>query len=256
MDHSPNAWYDLTFNPWWGCDKVSPGCDFCDPERWSGLVGYQVWGPDAPRRFFDDEEHWQEPETWHRRTLRSGVRKRVLCASMGDVFEDRGDLAQRRERLWALMEQTPALDWQVLTKRPENISRMVPPEWMKNWPSHVWIGTSTENQEWADRRAAELLEIPAETRFLSVEPLLGPIPKLPLDGIHWVIVGGESGSQARPMDLAWARDIRDQCAEAGVAFFLKQLGGRWNKRDKLEQFPTDLRIQDFPRGTALEVQAA
>ena len=119
----------------------------------------------------------------------------------------------------------------------------------------MWIGTSTENQELADLRAAELRKIPAEIRFLSVEPLLGPIPALPLDGIHWVIVGGESGSH-RSMDLVWARDIHDQCADAGVAFFMKQLGGRWNKRAKLEQLPADLRIKEFPRGTALEVDAA
>ena len=127
---------------------------------------------------------------------------------------------------------------------------------MKTWPGHVWIGTSTENQEWADRRAEELVKIPAEIRFLSVEPLIGSIPNLPLTGIHWVIVGGESGSQARPMDLAWARDIRDQCAAAGVAFFMKQLGGRWDKRAKLHQLPEDLRIREFPRGTALAAEAA
>jgi len=175
---------------------------------------------------------------------------------MADVFEDRRALDPWRERLWALMEQTPALDWQLLTKRPEHISQMVPPAWMQTWPSHVWIGTSTETQEWASCRTAELLKIPAKVRFLSAEPLIGPIPTLPLDGIHWVIVGGESGPKARPMDLAWARDIRDQCADAGAAFFAKQLGGRRGKRDQLEQFPEDLRIREFPAGNARAVEAA
>jgi len=175
---------------------------------------------------------------------------------MADVFEDRRDLDPWRERLWALMDLTPALDWQLLTKRPENISQMVPPAWMERRPAHVWIGTSTENQEWTDGRVAELLKISAPVRFLSAEPLIGPISEMPLDGIHWVIVGGESGAHARPMDLGWARDIRDQCAEAGVPFFMKQLGGRRDKRDQLEQFPEDLRIREFPIGDAPPVEAA
>ena len=248
------GWCDLTFTPWRGCEKLSAGCDFCEAARWAGLIGDHVWGKDAPRRL-SSERYWREPEQWHQKALRSDVRERVFCGSSADVFEDRRDLDAPRERLWALLEQTPALDWQLLTRRPENISRMVPSAWMQTWPGHVWIGASTEDRASAVRRAAELLKIPAEIRFLSVEPLLGPIPDLPLDGIHWVIVGGESGSH-RAMDLAWARDIRDQCADAHVALWVKQLGGRWDKRDKLDQFPEDLRIQEFPRGTALEVEAA
>jgi len=255
MHDSHIAWTHDTFNPWWGCDKVSAGCQFCYADTLSRRYGHPVWGRAAPRRFFG-EAHWRQPEKWHREALRSGVRRRVFCASMADVFEDRRALDPWRERLWALMEQTPALDWQLLTKRPEHISQMVPPAWMQTWPSHVCIGTSTENQEWAYHRTAELVKIPAKVRFLSVEPLLGPIPAVPLDGIHWVIVGGESGAHARPMHLGWARNIRDQCADAGVAFFMKQLGGRRDKRDQLEQFPEDLRIREFPIGDAPPVEAA
>ena len=254
MENSHIGWCDHTFNPWTGCAKVSPGCDNCYAWNMSPETR-RIWGPKGSRLTRRDA-YWDQPDRWHRQVLRDGRRTRVFCGSMCDVFEHRLDLVRHRDRLWEVIERTTALDWQLLTKRPENISRMVPPAWMETWPAHVWVGTSTENQEWANRRAAELVKIPAEIRFLSVEPLLGPIPKLPLDGIHWVIVGGESGSQARPMDLAWARDIRDQSANADVAFFMKQLGGRWNKRHRLDQFPEDLRIQEFPKGTALEVEVA
>jgi protein gp37 len=255
MENSHIAWTNNTFNPWLGCEKVSAGCQFCYAEMMSRRFGHQVWGRDAPRRFLSDA-YWREPEKWNREALRSGVRRRVFCASMADVFEDRRDLDPWRERLWVLMEQTPALDWLLLTKRPEHISRMVPPAWMRAWPDHVWIGTTAENQEWADRRIPELLKIPAPVRWLSAEPLVGPIPALPLDGIHWVIVGGESGPGARPMDLSWARDIRGQCADADVTLFMKQLGGHPNKRDELEQMPEDLRIREYPRAPTLQAEAA
>ncbi len=251
MENSHISWCDHTFNPWSGCQKVSDGCTFCYAEK---RVGASLWGPNGQRRLHG-YDYWQRPDRWHEQALRDGRRARVFCGSICDVFEDRLDVVRTRKRLWQVVQRTTAIDWQLLTKRPENISRMVPPEWLERWPEHVWIGASTETQELADLRAAELLKIPAEIRFLSVEPLLEPIPDLPLDGIHWVIVGGESGSH-RAMDPAWARDIRDQCVSAHVALWVKQLGGRWDKRDKLEQFPEDLRIQEFPRGTALEVEAA
>ena len=252
MINSNISWTDNTFNPWSGCQKVSEGCKNCYAER---IVGPSKWGPNAVRQGHGNS-YWEQPDRWHEQALREGRQLRVFCGSICDVFESRTSLDQHRSRLWEIIERTRALDWQLLTKRPENIRRMVPPKWMDEWPRHVWIDTSTETQEWADRRAAELVRIPASVRFLSVEPLLGPIPVLPLDGIQGVIVGGESGSQARPMEEAWARDIRDQCANAGVAFFMKQLGGRSNKRDTLDQIPEDLRIREFPRGITLEVEAA
>ena len=243
---------DHTFNPWAGCQKVSDGCKFCYAER---LVGPSLWGPEGQRRGHSDV-YWQKPDRWHEQALREGRRIRVFCGSICDVFEDWPDVVRHRERLWGVVARTTALDWQLLTKRPQNISRMVPPGWMEQqWPDHVWIGTSTEDQERAVHRAAELVQIPAQIRFLSVEPLLEPIPNLPLDGIRWVIVGGESGSQ-RAMDLAWARDVRDQCANAGVPFFMKQLGGRWDKQDALHRMPEDLRIRQFPSGNTREVEAA
>ena len=149
---------------------------------------------------------------------------------MADVFEGRPELADEREKLWGLIELTPNLDWLLLTKRPHNISRFAP--WKDEWPNNVWVGTTVENQHWAEVRLPDLLRIPAKRRFLSCEPLLGPLdltgwisqrPKT-LHPIDWVITGGESGPKARAMLPSWARDLRDQCANAEIPFHFKQWG--------------------------------
>jgi protein gp37 len=168
-----------------------------------------------------------------RRESREAVK--VFCASMADVFEDEPGLAPWRDRLWGLIEATPWLAWQLLTKRPENVARMAP--WGAEWPANVWLGTSIENSRFTFR--ADLLrEIPARIRFVSAEPLLDSLFRngrsnrrpLELDGIDWLIAGGESGHRARPSQLDWFRELRDACADQGVAFFLKQLGGAGDKR--------------------------
>jgi protein gp37 len=148
---------------------------------------------------------------------------------MADVFERRSDLDPWRERLWNLIDQTPALDWLLLTKRPDRVGKCVP--WGRDWPDNVWLGTTTENQSWANRRLDELLRYPARVRFVSAEPLIGALDLRPWlkpdkDGrrIDWVIAGGESGAKARPMNPEWARELRDQCERAGVAFHFKQWG--------------------------------
>jgi protein gp37 len=142
---------------------------------------------------------------------------------MADVFEPRSDLDPWRERLWQLITDTPCLDWLLLTKRPEKIASRVP--WRSNWPSNVWIGTTVENQEWADKRIPYLVELPAGVLFLSCEPLLGPLDLTRwMDRIHWVIVGGESGPHARILDPKWVCSLRDQVVNAGRAFFFKQWG--------------------------------
>lgn len=222
-------WTNHTFNPWWGCEKVSPACTSCYAERWARRLGLDIWGGRSPRRFFTDA-HWNEPLRWNRRALDAGIRERVFCASMADVFEAREDLRPWRQRLWDLIDATPALDWLLLTKRPENVLEMVP--WKDRWPRSVWLGTTVEDQIWARRRVPRLLEIPAVVRFVSCEPLLGSLelrPWLrpsPATGrrIDWVIAGGESGPHARPMDPRWARDLRDECVEAAVPFHFKQWG--------------------------------
>lgn len=233
-------WTDHTFNPWWGCEKVSPACTRCYAEAFAKRVGQKVWGEKAPRRFFADK-HWNEPHRWDIEAKVHGVRRRVFCASMADVFEAREDLNVWRERLWQLIDTTTGLDWLLLTKRPENIARMVPPAWLKDPPANVWYGTTVENQEWADKRIPALIDVPARVRFLSCEPLLGPLDlaKYFDDGhesggpagwiqgaspIDWVIAGGESGEGARPMYHRWPRDLRDQARRFDVSFFFKQWG--------------------------------
>ncbi|WP_084603034.1 DUF5131 family protein [Rubritepida flocculans] len=216
-------WTDHTFNPWWGCVKVSPACKHCYAEAWAKRVGAAVWGARAPRRFFG-EAHWAEPRRWNREAESSGRRHRVFCASMADVFEDRRDLDPWRARLAELITETPWLDWLLLTKRPDRAAALAP--WGERWPRNVWLGATVETQTWAERRLPELAKVPAHVRFLSCEPLLG---RLDLSlwlrpYIHWVIAGGESGGHARPSDPAWFRALRDQCVEAGVPFHFKQWG--------------------------------
>ena len=224
------AWTDHTFNPWWGCERVSPGCQHCYAETFAKRTGNIVWGKNADRRRFGDK-HWNEPLKWNAAAEKAGRRERVFCASMADVFEYRPDHHDDRQHLWSLIAETPWLTWQLLTKRPENVRDMVPVGWLlgnPGWPSNVWIGTTVEDQKRADERVPILSRIPGAVRFLSCEPLLGPVDLSDqLDCIHWVIVGGESGPGHRPLDLDHARDLMDQCAETDVAFFFKQVGGQF-----------------------------
>ena len=220
--NSAIEWTHHTFNPWWGCTKVSAACANCYAEAWAHRVGQDVWGQGAQRRFFT-ERHWHEPIAWDREARALGSRRRVFCASMADVFEDRKELDPWRERLWPVIEQTTSLDWLLLTKRPENVVGMSP--WMDNWPPNVWLGTTVEQQSLVHVRIQPLLENEAAVHFLSCEPLLGHLDLAPyLDRLSWVIVGGESGGKARPLDPLWARALRDQCNAAGVAFHFKQWG--------------------------------
>ena len=219
-------WTHHTFNPWWGCTKVSPACANCYAEAWAKRVGQKVWGNRAPRRTFGDS-HWGEPLKWNNEARELGVRYRVFCASMADVFEDRRDLDASRERLWKLIDQTQSLDWLLLTKRPEAVRKLTP--WANVWPQNVWLGTTVESQEWAKKRLPHLMSSPAAIRFLSCEPLLGPLDLAPIlgtskTGIDWIIAGGESGAHSRPMDPQWVRSLRDYCRRAKIAFHFKQWG--------------------------------
>jgi protein gp37 len=222
-------WTDHTFNPWIGCSRVSPGCVNCyadDMSQRFGMgKGQSLWRRHGKRQV-TSAGNWRNPQKWDTAAFLAGRQARVFCASMADVFEDRRDLDEPRARLWRLIEGMPHLDWQLLTKRIDRVAELVP--WGNSWPPNVWLGTSIENQTWADRRLPVLRTIPAAVRFVSAEPLLGPV-RLDLDGIGWVICGGESGHNARPMDPAWARQIRDDCLAAGVPFFFKQWGGITSK---------------------------
>lgn len=241
-DTTEIAWTDHTFNPWWGCAKVSPACNNCYAENLAIRTGHDVWGKNADRRKLS-ERHWRRPLVWAKQAHAAGRPSLVFCASMADVFEDRPDVADERDDLFELIQETgDHLIWQLLTKRPENISRMVPGDWIDGieewsgfWPEHVWIGTTVEDQRRANERIPQLLEVDSEredpaVRFLSCEPLLEELDLTPwLDSVDWVICGGESGPGHRPLDLDHARSLRDQCEAFGVPFFFKQVGGHTAK---------------------------
>ncbi len=247
-------WATHTFNPWIGCTEVSPGCDNCYARELAKRYGWTEWGAHQPRVLTKDA-NWAKPITWNYKAGQAGRRDRVFCASLADVFDPEVP-PEWRERLWALIAKTPNLDWLLLTKRPSAIRKMLPENWGQGWPN-VWLGTSVEDQARA-WRIEKLIEVPAVVRFLSCEPLLGPLDLFPLvhvrcghgsfapepdspcqpcgcwpdrAAIDWVIVGGESGVKGRPMSPQWARDLRDQCVAAGVAYHFKQWG-EWAEMPK------------------------
>lgn len=245
------AWTDHTFNPWWGCTPVSPGCTNCYAARQSSRFGYRCFG-NNPRRMMS-QTNWAQPVIWDHEAAKAGIRRRVFCGSMCDVFEDGPiQLLACRRRLWKLIEATSNLDWLILTKRPENIDNesleMVPLEWLRGkWPKNVWLGVTAERQEQAQARIWRLLQLPAPVRFVSCEPLLGPVDLDAIEAIcktwrrgatlvtylDWVIAGGESGANARPMHPGWVRSLRDQCQASGVPFFFKQWG-EWAPDDAIK----------------------
>lgn len=289
-DATAIEWADATFNPWRGCARVSPGCVNCYAEalatRFAGTLG--TWGPGGERAMAS-EAYWRKPERWNAEAAAAGVRRRVFCASLADVFEDRPDLEAPRARLFDLIVATPHLDWLLLTKRPENVRRLATAaaaslgllldEFML--APNVWLGTTVEDQARADERVPILLDTPAAVRFLSCEPLLGPVdlseglwlgPRMgpQRTRVDWLIVGGESGPHARSMDLAWARTLVEQGRAAGVPVFVKQLGARpyvevkngaWlfgapplrdprpmrdRKGGDPDEWPADLRVREVP----------
>jgi len=261
-------WADHTFSPWTGCTKVSPACDHCYAEGWAKRSGHVKWGSGQPRRRTSDA-NWRMPIKWDREAERTGVRPRVFCASLADVFDNEVDPAWRAD-LFKLIADTRNLDWLLLTKRVGNVIKManevadmprlgshtghlIAHQWRNGRPpKNVWLGATVVNQEEADRDIPKLLAVPAAKRFLSIEPMLGPmlLQEHALSRIDWVIVGGESGPGARPIHPDWARSIRDQCAAAGVALFVKQMGGSRDKRGELFDLPDDLRIREVPHANS------
>ncbi len=246
-------WTHHTFNPWWGCVNVSPACDHCYAESWAKRVGSDVWGPHSERRFFSDK-HWREPVKWNAEAVLTG-RRRVFCASMADVFENRPDLVEPRARLFELIESTPHLDWLLLTKRIHLVRKLIPKG--RPLPPNVWLGTTVENQEYADKRIPYLLKhVDASVRFLSCEPLLGPVTlakylKAKGDGacLDWVIAGGESGAGSRPMHPAWAENLEAECRTAKVPFHFKQWG-HWAPQAALAAAPAkSVRTIDLYKGS-------
>jgi protein gp37 len=228
-EYSKIEWTDHTFNPWTGCTKVSPGCDHCYAEAWAKRSGLVQWGNNPRRR--TTENNWKEPMKWNAEAgafkRKYGHRPRVFCASLADVFDNQVPASWRKD-LFALIRECGRLDWLLLTKRPQNISKMLPSDWGDGY-LNVWLGMTAEDQPHFDQRWNHLQKIPALIKFISYEPALGPL-RLPIDGPHpdWLITGGESGGGARPMKRRWVRDIIADCREHGVAAFHKQWGSYRN----------------------------
>lgn len=219
MSKSAIEWTERTWNPVTGCTKVSPGCKNCYAERMAKRLrgmghpnyvnGFELTMHEG---VIDAPLGWRKPQV-------------IFVNSMSDLFHRDVPLGFLR-RVFDVMKRATQHRFQVLTKRAERLARLADE---LEWPPNVWMGVSVESERYVDR-IDELRRTPAAVKFLSLEPLLGPLPDLDLQGIDWVIVGGESGPRARPMDPTWGRDLRDQCVAAGVAFFFKQWGGVWKKR--------------------------
>lgn len=291
MGKTAIQWTDFTFNGWVGCQRVSPGCEHCYAEAYDKRVGGLPkaqrkdpnvqelrWGPKAPRVRTSDA-NWRKPFQWDNAALQANVaadiagrprpaRPRVFCSSLADVFEDRPELEEWRNALFGVIASTPHLDWQLLTKRPENLAKMnfrnvLGAPW--DWPANVWLGTTAENQEWLIKRLKPLLEGSADApvRFISYEPALGRIDPyfFEMAALDWVIVGGESGPGARPFNLDWARSIVDWGKQTNTAVFVKQIGENpydestgWLDRIEYKdrhggdpaEWPVELRVRQFP----------
>lgn len=278
------SWTRSTFNPWIGCTKVGPGCDHCYAEtldsrkRWGGVAH---WGPGVPRHR-TSASNWKQPRAWNRQATKTGEFWPVFCASLADVFDNEVDPAWRSDLL-ALIYDTPALTWLLLTKRIGNVSRLMEQcsEPGRQWklPPNVWLGITAVTQDELERDLPKLAEIPATTRWLSLEPQISTIDITPAAGIvQWAITGGESGRHARRYDVAWPRQIVADCRRHGIAPFVKQLGGfttwrggshpgqHWPDGTHFEdmhglwrvrlaepaganpdEWPEDLRVREFPR---------
>jgi protein gp37 len=226
-DRSAIEWTQATWNPTTGCDRVSRGCDNC----YAMALAKRLKAMGQPRYQRDGDPRTSGPGfgvTCHPDALELPLSwkkpRLVFVNSMSDLFHAQIPLAFVQQ-VFNVMAATPQHTYQVLTKRARRLRRLAPE---LEWPSNVWMGVSVEDGDVLDR-VGDLRAVPCAVRFLSCEPLLGPLHELSLDGIHWVIAGGESGKNARPMDLTWVEDLRDRCADVGVPFFFKQWGGRTPK---------------------------
>ena len=246
-ENSKIEWTDHTFNPWIGCQKVSPGCDNCYAEAMMDKrYGKVEWGPHGERKR-TAASNWRKPIKWNNQAPEfyrdNDRRQRVFCASLADIFDNQVPTEWRHD-LWNLIRDTTKLDWLILTKRPENIKKMLPIDWYDGWPN-VWLGTTCEDDDHYRSRYKYLSATPARIRFISYEPAIGPlrldwVPSPRVVKPDWVICGGESGVGRRTMDPDWARMVRNTCAKDNIAFFMKQMTGK-------APIPPDLLVRQFPK---------
>lgn len=274
------AWTDSTWNPWWGCTVVGPGCDNCYAAALDKRTGGDHWGVNHARRR-TSQHNWNDPYRWNRGAEKflaeNGRRRRVFVASMGDIFDNAVHPTWRRDA-YQVMEVCNRIDWQPLTKRVTNVAKFVPDHWKDgHWPRHIGLMVTAVNQAEFLRDSGRLIRLKNEFDIpwigISYEPAIGPLdigyPKeiypdgppmccsgqdcgcrgRPIDppvcwGIDWIIAGGESGANWRAADPAWFRSLRDQCAEYGVNFFMKQMSGFNPHKIPI---PDDLMVREFPR---------
>jgi protein gp37 len=248
-ENSGISWTDHTFNPWLGCVKVSEGCRHCYAEAYvTGRMGKDVWGPPETTQRHITKTPWAQVKKFQRAAAAGAVGVMgeggpilVFCASLADIFESHPQLIEHRARVWKLIAECPDLHFLLLTKRPENIAGMLPKDWGDGYPN-VWLGTTVENLD-VSWRIEVLAAIPARVRFISYEPAIGPLAGVKLDGIHWMIYGGESGKGFRPDQKMWAREMREQCRREKIAFFYKQACGLKSKTDPVLDGQT---VHGFP----------
>ena len=233
-DKTGIAWTDSTFNAWWGCVKVGPECANCYAETLDVATGGHNWGIGTRPRTMSSS-NWRRPRIWEREHEKffeeNGHKRRVFCGSVMDWADKNapgtlvGDKEfNQRDRLWSLIKETPNLSWLMLTKRSPNIVKYLPSDWGEGY-QNVALGVSVGDRKHGLPRIDDLRKVPAKIRFLSIEPLIEDLGKINLEGIHWVIVGGESGENFRPMKMEWALNIYEQCLEQNIPFFFKQTGG-------------------------------
>lgn len=250
-ENSKIEWTDHTFNPWIGCTKISPACERCYAESWAKRTGHpELWQGERRRTTPDN---WRKPLKWNAAAVAAGVRAKVFCASLADVWDNQVDPAWRRDLFHLIWDTRDGLDWLLLTKRPMNIADMLPAAIgeVELWPwPNVWLGTTCGNREEYERNWYHLRLTPAVVHFISYEPALGPLSMFPFSHRllgnergktlpDWIICGGESGGAPRMMDPRWARELRDECNHHGVAFFFKQMTGK-------KPIPDDLMVRQFP----------
>lgn len=245
MGQTEIEWADYTFNAWEGCQKVSPGCKNCYAEsRDKWLHRGDHWGPDSVRLEHGDK-YWEQPLKWDAQAAKAGRIGRVFCQSLGDILEPGIRLDGLRSRVFAIARVTKNLIWLFLTKRMENALDLFPPDWIENWPGHVMLGYTAENDQTLRLRHSQFFlahqYIGGLRGFISAEPLLTGLPSLPIaldcPGIEWVIGAGESGDNARPPHPEWFREIQVNCMSYGVPFLFKQWG-EWRPPLEGESYTT------------------
>lgn len=261
------GWTDNTFNAWWGCRRYDEMCIYCYAERLDARYDKNGhWGNNDRKMM--SENYWKQPLAWNKEAEKNGIKTKVFCSSMADVFEDNDQVIEARNRLWKLIKQTPNLNWQILTKRYDRIAQFLPDDWNGGY-ENVWLGISVGLQKRVDEYLPTFIEIPAKTRFLSCEPLIGELDLtkyLKTGKIHQVITGGESGFGSHPEDknvkfryreckIEWIEKIVSQCKETNTSIFVKQLGTHlaktMNLNDRagsdINEFPENIRYQQFPK---------